>query len=84
MTTAHEKHRRWLVNLWREGFKPTKFSNIFSAHFEDSFLNRTDRIGSNALLGCRGVLLPVHGVKPFGVVYIIKGFGLLRFWSMCS
>ena len=43
-STAPEQHRRWLVNLWREGFKLTKFSNICSAHFEDSFINRTDQI----------------------------------------
>ena len=44
MNTAPEQYRRWLVNLWREGFKPTKFSNICSTHFEDNFINRTDQI----------------------------------------
>ncbi|KAI0211971.1 hypothetical protein LSAT2_003156 [Lamellibrachia satsuma] len=44
VSTAPEQHRRWLVNLWCEGFKPTKLSNICSAHFEDSFINRTDQI----------------------------------------
>ena len=43
MTTAPEQHI-WLVSLRREGFKPTKFSKICSAHFEDSFIDRTGQI----------------------------------------
>ena len=44
MTTAPEQHHIWLVNLRREGFKSKKISNIFSAHFEDSFIDRTGQI----------------------------------------
>ena len=44
MITAPEQHRIWLVNLRREGFKPTKFSKICSAHFEDSFIDRSGQI----------------------------------------
>ena len=44
MTTAPAQLRIWLVNLRREGYKPTKFSKICSAHFEDSFIDRTGQI----------------------------------------
>ena len=44
MTTAPKQHHIWLVNLRREGFKPTKFSKMCSAHFEDSFIDKTGHI----------------------------------------
>ena len=35
MIRSLELHQKWLNNLRREGFKPTKYSKIYSVHFDN-------------------------------------------------